>query len=130
MSDTYLLDTSVAIDIRDHNSAALSRLSDLKGSAMISAITRVELEGGVYREPQFAELRRQRLDVLLAFIPVLAFEDVNARRYGDILAELGFSRRKILDRMIGAHALSLKAKLITLNPNDFQEIQGLEVIGW
>jgi tRNA(fMet)-specific endonuclease VapC len=127
---TYLLDTSVAIEIRDHNSSALTQLADLVGQVVISAITRVELEGGVYRDAQFVALRRQRLDVFLAFMPVVSFETVTAERYGRILAAQGFSRRKILDRMIGAQALGLNAKLITLNPDDFCDIDGLEVVGW
>lgn len=130
MTLIYLLDTSVAIEIRDRSSLILERLAILEGQVMISAITRVELEGGVYRDLQFAALRRQRLDVFLASMPVLAFEDATSGRYGKILQALGFSRRKILDRMIGAQAIELKAKLITLNPNDFSDIEGLEVVGW
>jgi tRNA(fMet)-specific endonuclease VapC len=63
-------------------------------------------------------------------MPVVAFENATAENYGKILEAQGFSRRKILDRMIGAQALGLKAKLITFNPDDFSNIEGLDVVGW
>ncbi len=63
-------------------------------------------------------------------MPVLPFEEKNADRYGFILQSFGFSRRKILDRMIAAQALNAKATLVTLNPQDFEEITDLQVLGW
>jgi predicted nucleic acid-binding protein len=63
MSGLYLLDTSVATEVRDRSQAILDKLDQLNGRFAISVITRVELEGGVHREPTSAALRRQRLDV-------------------------------------------------------------------
>jgi tRNA(fMet)-specific endonuclease VapC len=125
-----LLDTSIAIEVRDRNLSIADKLEALEHPVAISAITRVELEGGVYRESKFTQLRRQRLDVFLAFVPVLAFSNDVAIQYGSILAACGFSRRKILDRMIGAHAIAVGAMLVTLNPADFNDIPNLEVLAW
>ncbi|MFY7759002.1 type II toxin-antitoxin system VapC family toxin [Aquidulcibacter sp.] len=130
MSGLYLLDTSVAIEVRDRSQAILGKLEGLSGRFAISVITRVELEGGVHREASSATLRRQRLDVFLSHMPVLPFEEEDADRYGGILQSCGFSRRKILDRMIAAQALNAKATLVTLNPQDFEEVTGLQVLGW
>jgi tRNA(fMet)-specific endonuclease VapC len=130
MSGLYLLDTSVAIEVRDRSQAILDKLDQLNGRFAISVITRVELEGGVHREPASAALRRQRLDVFLSHMPVLPFEEKDADRYGFILQSFGFSRRKILDRMIAAQALNAKATLVTLNPQDFEETTDLQVLGW
>lgn len=130
MSPLYLLDTSVATEVRDRSRDILDKLQSLSGRLAISVITRVELEGGVHREPSSAALRRQRLDVFLSFMPVLPFEEKDAEKYGLILRSRGFSRRKILDRMIAAQALNAQATLVTLNPQDFEEITDLEVLGW
>jgi len=88
------------------------------------------LDGGVHREPASAALRRQRLDIILSYMPVLSFEEKDADRYGLILQSCGFSRRKILDRMIAAQALNANATLVTLNPQHFEEITDLQVLGW
>ncbi len=96
----------------------------------MSIITRVELEGGVYRVPEHSAIRHARLDVIIAAIPALAFDDMAARFYANILAEAGYSRRKILDRMIAAQALAHRATLITMNANDFSDIPGLDLLDW
>ena len=49
--------------------------STLQGAVLISVVTRVELEGGVYREPAQAP-RRARFDAMLSAIPGLAFDDL------------------------------------------------------
>jgi tRNA(fMet)-specific endonuclease VapC len=126
----YILDANVAIHLRDGDEAIAARIAGLDGAVLISIITRVELEGGVYREPAYIEVRRARLDVILDAIPTLAFDDVTAEVYGQIVAHAGYSRRKLLDRMIAAHALVHRATLVTLNRDDFADIPGLELLTW
>ena len=46
------------------------------------------------------------------------------------LAVAGYSRRKVLDRMIAAQALVHRATLITRNPDDFRDVPGLELLAW
>jgi tRNA(fMet)-specific endonuclease VapC len=130
VTDIFLLDTSVAVEVRDQNSAILSKISELDGTLAISAVTRVELEGGVYRLPEYTQLRRSRLDILYTIFTVLPFGNMEAAEYGAIVKLLSFSRRKILDRMIAAQALVAGATLVTLNPEDFAEIERLEVLPW
>jgi tRNA(fMet)-specific endonuclease VapC len=96
----------------------------------MSIVTRVELEGGVYREAAFAPVRRARLDVMLQAIPAIAFDDTAAKAYSQIVAANGYSGRKILDRMIAAQALVLQATVVTLNPSDFSDVPGLAVVAW
>ncbi|MBI5940473.1 MAG: type II toxin-antitoxin system VapC family toxin [Caulobacterales bacterium] len=126
----WLLDTSVAIIIRDADPRYRARIDALGGDVAISVITRVELEGGVYREPENTAFRRARLNLFLRNVEVLPFEGVSADAYQVILGALGFSRRKILDRMIAAQALVLDATLVTLNPADFADIPGLKLLAW
>ena len=100
-------------------------MAALEGAVLISVVTRVELEGGVYREPAQAPIRRARLDAMLSAIPALAFDDLAAKTYGAIVASAGYSRRKLLDRMIAAQALVHRATLVTFNPDDFSDVPGL-----
>jgi tRNA(fMet)-specific endonuclease VapC len=126
----FLLDTNVAIHLRDGDASVAERVRSLEGAVLISIVTRVELEGGVHREPAHAAVRRAHLDVLLSAIPTLAFDDLATAAYGSIVAAAGYSRRKLLDRMIAAQALVRRAELVTLNPDDFSDVPGLVVRAW
>jgi tRNA(fMet)-specific endonuclease VapC len=126
----HLLDTNVAIHLRDGDAAVTERVAGLDGAVLMSVITRVELEGGVHRDPAHAAIRRARLDTMLAAIPTLAFDDAAADAYGRIVAHAGYSRRKLLDRMIAAQALVHRAALVTLNADDFTDVPGLHVTAW
>lgn len=126
----FILDTDVAIHMRDGDGEVVRKVAALNGAVMISVVTRVELEGGVYREPAYAGVRRARLDVMLRALPCLAFDEGAAERYGAIVAHAGYSRRKLLDRMIAAQALQHGAALVTFNAADFADVAGLKVERW
>jgi tRNA(fMet)-specific endonuclease VapC len=126
----FLLDTNVAIHLRDGDAAITAKVAALPGAVLFSIVTRVELEGGVYREPAYASARRARLDAMLSAIPTLAFDDLAAETYGNIVASAGYSRRKMLDRMIAAQALVHRATLVTMNARDFADVPGLVVLAW
>ena len=96
----------------------------------ISAITKVELEGGVYGDPQFAAARRKALDALLRRLPVIDFSSLMATTYGQIVGQTHFSRRKVIDRMIAATAIVQGLTLITTNGSDFADIDGLKLEIW
>jgi tRNA(fMet)-specific endonuclease VapC len=125
-----LIDTNVAIRLRDGDEGAIRRLSALPVQPMISVVTRVELEGGVYRDSAEARLLRERLDLLLEQLTELPFTAAEASAYGRIVERLGYSRAKVLDRMIAAQAMIAGATLITLNPRDFRNIPDLLVEDW
>ena len=126
----FLLDTNILIELRDGDPETVRRVTALEGAVMMSVISRIELEGGVHREPEQAGRRLPRLEVVLSSIPTLAFDDLSADAYRRILAASGYSRRKLLDRMIAAQALVHRATLVTRNPGDFQDIPGLDLIAW
>lgn len=126
----FLLDTDVAIHLRDGDSAITAKVGALDDAVLMSIITRVELEGGVYREPAHAQIRRTRLDVILAAIPTVAFDDAAADAYGAIVARAGYSRRKLLDRMIAAQALVHRSTLVTINAGDYADVRGLSLLAW
>ena len=125
----YLLDTNVAIHLRDGDAAVTARVGALDGAVLLSIVTRVELEGGVHRDPAHATVRRARLNAMLAALPTLALDDAAADAYGAIVARAGCSRRKLLDRMIAAQALVHRATLVTMNAGDFSDVAGLQPCG-
>ena len=126
----YLLDTNVAIHLRDGDPTITAKVAALDDAILLSIVTRVELEGGVYCDAADASARRVRLDTLLSAIPVLAFDDAAADAYAAIVARAGYSRRKLLDRMIAAHAIVHRATLVTMNAADFSDIPGLAMRVW
>ena len=126
----WMLDTSVAIYLRDGHEEVTERLRALEGEPIISAVTRVELESGVYRDLAQAARRRVRLDDMLETFTVLPFDERAAAAYGQILATIGFSRSRIIDRMIAAHAVATGLSLVTSNRADFRDIPNLQLADW
>ena len=125
-----MLDTSAAILLRDGDPEVEEHVLQLGVNPFISILTRVELEGGVYRDPELSDVLRPRLNLLLAQVDQLPFEDEQAIAYAQIVARIGFSRTRIIDRMIAAQALVAGVALATLNPRDFRDIPDLVVEDW
>jgi predicted nucleic acid-binding protein len=126
----YLLDTNVLIRLRDSDAEVVAKIGALDGAILMSIISRVELEGGVYRDPAWAEVRRARLGAMLLSIPALSFDESEADAYRAIVESAGYSRRKLVDRMIAAQALAHQATLVTHNAADFRDIPGLQLLAW
>jgi tRNA(fMet)-specific endonuclease VapC len=125
-----LIDTNVAIHLRDGNLAISAKTAALGSFIVLSIISRVELEGGVYRDPVQIAVRRARLDAILATFPVLDFDSACADADRQIVSVAGYSRRKVVDRMIAAQAIAHRAEFITMNAPDFRNIPGLRMIPW
>lgn len=126
---SFLIDTNVAIHLRDGDPEIAARIERLTEFPMMSVVTRVELEGGL-ANPEVGMKRRELLDRMLSALPVLAFHHRDAVAYGVIVAALGFSRTRILDRMIAAQAIVAGARLITINGRDFAGIPDLDLEVW
>jgi predicted nucleic acid-binding protein len=124
----FVIDTSVAIPLRDNDLDIARKVGALNGALYFSVITLVELEGGVYRDPRETQARRDRVGMLCNAISVIPFDDADARTYGAIVASAGYARRKILDRMIAAQAIVRRATLVTLNPADFSDVPNLQLL--
>jgi len=124
-----LLDTSVAVELMGDVPKALER-ARAADALFLSVISHLELEAGVYRDPQLASLFRVRLDSLLTQLEELDFTDREVGVYSSIVAAKGFSRRLMVDRMIAATAISHGLTLATLNPRDFRDIPGLRIEDW
>lgn len=126
----YLLDTDVAVHLRDGDATIQSLLLTLDEMPAISAVTLVELEGGVYAKAAFTDKRRRAVDVLLGEFAIVDLTDEVAAAYGQIVERTGFSRRKVADRMIAATALVHRMTLVTMNGRDFRDVPGLQLLEW
>ena len=98
----YLIDTNIAIHARDGFEPVLDRLADHDGVVFLSALS----------------------------LPVLPFDAAAAETYGQIMAQIGWTRRQDFDRLIGAHALASGCTLVTANTADFSDIPGLIIEDW
>jgi len=124
----FLIDTNIAIHLRDGHQAVATRIDQLDGPIILLSI--VELEGGVARNPALATYPRHMLDEMSNSFATVAFDDNEARIYGRIVAVLGYSRPRVFDRMIAAQAIAIDATLITINGADFRDIPGLSFETW
>lgn len=127
---SILLDTSVAIPLRDGDEAVRARALALDSAPYISILTAAELEGGVYRDPAETETYRAALDAMAGQLDVLPFDAAELAVYRSILEQVGFSRAKVLDRLIAATALAHGLPLATRNAKDFRDIPGLAIEEW
>lgn len=126
----HLVDTNVAIELRDGSPVIAARLATLASRPSLSLLTLVELEGGVYSRPELSRSRRNAVDALLSRLNVVAFDARTVAAYGRIVAACGFSRRRILDRLIAATAIVNDLTLITINGADFAGIPNLKLEIW
>lgn len=124
-----LLDTSVVI--------LLSKLDDpalLPDHPVISAITLAELSVGplVARSDDERAARQAHLQQAEADFDPLPFDADAARAFGQVASSLRRSGRKraarAYDAMIAAVAIANDLALYTVNPADFDGIEGLTVI--
>lgn len=127
---SILLDTSVAIPLRDGDADVWAKARALKEAPYISAITAGELEGGVYRDPALQAARRAALDALDGTIDLLYFGAEELAAYRNILNACGYSRPKVVDRWIAATAIANGLSLATRNPKDFVDIPNLMLEEW
>jgi tRNA(fMet)-specific endonuclease VapC len=124
-----LLDTSVVI--------ALPTLTDgtyLPVTPFISAVTLAELSAGplVARTDAERAARQAVLQQAEADFDPLPFDAAAARSFGRVAAALRQAGRKpaarSYDAMIAAVAVARGLPLHTSNPDDFPELDGLEVV--
>jgi tRNA(fMet)-specific endonuclease VapC len=126
----FLIDTNIAIHARDGFEPVLDRLARHEGVVFLSALSLAELQRGLYLGAPGSALRQSRLKRILQTVPVLAFDATAAETYGQIIAQIGWTRRRDFDRLIGAHALATGCTLVTANASDFSDIPGLALENW
>ena len=126
----FLIDTNIAIHAIDGLRSVLDKLKQHNGVVILSALSLVELQLGIYKSQEGSSFRLVRLKGILQSIPVLPFDQAAAESYGQIIAQIGWVRSRDFDRMIGAHALVTSSILVTANTADFSDIPGLTIEDW
>jgi tRNA(fMet)-specific endonuclease VapC len=126
----FLIDTDVAIHLRDGSPDIAARVADLGAIPAMSVVTLVELEAGAAMDQSTGRIRTALLEQLRDTLPVLPFTEAEADAYGEIVAALGHDRRRVLDRMIAAQAIVAGRRLITINGRDFSSIPALDLEVW
>ena len=129
-SSLVLIDTNIAIFLRDGDADTIARVAALAAQPAISIVTQVELEGGVVTKPLLAATRRLALDAILQEMTIYSFGPAELAAYRHIVEVAGHSRARLLDRMIAATALANDLTLISRNMDDFRDIPGLVVDDW
>ena len=129
----YMLDTNICIYLLKRSSPSLLQrlVAHPPSDIYVSSITAAELSFGVMK----SERRRDnahRLELLLAEFGVAPFDDRAAEVYGAVRHALASGGEPIgpLDTLIAAHALALKARLVTNNEREFRRVKGLHVENW
>ncbi len=129
----YLLDTNICIYIINKRpSEVIGKLRKFKPEEIgISVITLSELQKGVSKSSH-KKKNQQALDDFVSVFKILPFEELDAKKYGEIVAKLE-SQGQIIggnDLFIAAHSLSRKLTLVTNNEREFNRVAGLKVENW
>ena len=126
----YLIDTNIAIHLRDGLEPVLAKVAEHRDAVALSALSVAELQRGLYKSPQLWAVRQARLSTILRSIPVLPFDATAAEAYGQVIAQIGWVKGRDFDRMIAAHAISSGRILVTANTADFADVPGLTIDNW
>lgn len=127
----HMPDTNVVSDlIRNLTGLAAQRIRAAENAVCVSVIVAAELRYGCAKKgsPRLA----RGVEELLSEVPVLPFDVPADRAYGDIRAKLEATGHPIglNDLLIGAHAQTLGATLVTANIGEFRRIHSLNVENW
>jgi tRNA(fMet)-specific endonuclease VapC len=127
-----LLDTNICIHvINARPPAVLARFRQHHmGEIGICSVVAAELAYGVAKSG--SARNREALEMFLAPLLILPFEEAALWVYGDLRAELERKGTPIgaLDTIIAAHALSQQSTLVTNNTREFARVPGLNLENW
>lgn len=129
----YLLDTDTVIYIlkRRPPDVAVHFERITPEDVAISAVSIAELVFGAEKSQHPVRARRA-VERIADLLRVLPFDEGAAKIHGKVRSHLERLGTPIgaLDTLIGAHALSARATLVTNNVREFERIPGLRVENW
>ena len=128
----YMLDTNtVSLALRGRAPRAVGYLRDTSRDDMVvSVVTAMELRFGLAKNPKART--REVVEQFLDTVTVLPIDRLVERPYGELRAALESSGHPIgsLDTIIAAHALAVRAVLVTNNLREFRRVRRLRCEDW
>jgi tRNA(fMet)-specific endonuclease VapC len=119
-----LLDTNVLIEILKNNQNTVTKTASLASPLAISAVTAMELMVGARNKKE-----TQLLNKFVSRFQVISLDAEISRIAFELITDYAKSHAlDIPDALIGATAISQKARLLTYNVKDFQYIPALELV--
>jgi len=129
----YVLDTNAVIVLLAGKSARLSQavFAQTPGVVGLPSIVAHELYFGAFRSRRVAH-NLETLRLLTRDLPVLDFDDLDARVSGEVRAALAAQGTPIgpYDALIAGQAKARKLTLVTNNAREFARVAGLSVEDW
>ncbi len=132
---SFLLDTNACIAVINGQPASvranLQRAFDGGVAVALSCVTLFELRYGVAKSARVA-FNTERLEVFLAAMSTLPFDDRDAEASGEIRAALEKAGTPIgaYDCLIAGQALRRGLTLVTANAGEFKRVSGLDWEDW
>lgn len=132
---TYLLDTNACIAVINGRPAGVrAKLQGAfeRGAAVsLSCVTLFELWYGVAKSARVS-YNTERLEVFLAALASLPFDEADAQASGEIRAALETAGTPIgaYDCLIAGQALRRGLTLVTANAREFKRVSGLDCEDW
>lgn len=132
MKQRYLLDTNILSElIKQPASALAEKISNLHYDELCtSVLVACELRYGAQKRG--SEKLTDKINALLEQLEILPLDIDVSFHYGNIRAVLEKQGQLIggNDLLIAAHALSIKAILVTANTREFKRVPGLKIENW
>ncbi len=128
-----MLDTNICIYILQKHPIHIKEKFNAIETVHISSIVYAELQYGIeYGSKRLRAAREKQLNQFLTLLTIHDWDKRAAEQYGKVNAFLRKKGMMIgnMDMLIAAHALSLKATLVTNNGREFQRIPDLMVENW
>jgi tRNA(fMet)-specific endonuclease VapC len=132
MTYRYLLDTNILSDLIRHPQGQVFQHIATVGEASIctSIVVACELRFGAVKSGSSRLI--ERLEIILAVLPILSLEPPMDKSYAEIRNYLEKAGTPIgpNDLLIASHALTLGLTLVTANTREFQRLQNLNLENW
>jgi tRNA(fMet)-specific endonuclease VapC len=129
----WMLDTDTCSYVLRKRPASVKLQFDRVGpeNLAISSVVLAELYYGAARHPRGPEIRAE-VDDFVSRLRVIPWDEVAPDRYGSLRTALERSGTPIgcMDMLIAAHALALRATLVSNNARHFQNVPGLTLETW
>jgi tRNA(fMet)-specific endonuclease VapC len=132
----FLLDTNVCIAMMRDPNKTLKLTQMLKeaggADAVISSISRYELEMGVLGRVGEKQARQSLTSLLKGPVRVEALTDTAAREGARLNAHARLRGKELssLDSLIAGHAIALGATLVTADAKLAEAVSEIEVVNW